>query len=131
MRTILCHGVFDLLHAGHVLHLQRARELGNHLIVSLIHDDYVTKRKPIYPVTERKWILESIRFVDRVVICHAPGPERIIETLRPTIYARGEDYKGKEMPESPLLERLGIQTISLLSYPLHTSDVISRVKALP
>lgn len=131
MKTVLCHGVFDLLHVGHVLHLQRASQLGDHLVVSVVHDKYLTKRPPIYPIHERCQMLEALRYVDRVMICHAPGPERIIETLRPNLYVRGEEYKGKEMPESPLLQRLGIQTLVVLSHPLHTSDVIRRVKDLP
>lgn len=130
-RIVLCHGVFDLLHPGHVLHLQRARKLGTSLVVSIVHDDYCTKRKPIYSAQDRKLMLEALRDVTRVVISHAPGPERVIEMIRPQLYVRGEAYEGKRMPESDLLERLGIPTITVLSHPLHTSDLIARVKALP
>lgn len=132
MKVVLCHGVFDLLHAGHLAHLEEARKYGDRLVVSVVLDPYVTKGQPIYPEHERIRLLRALRCVDRVIPCEAPGPEKIIEHLLPDIhvYVRGADYLGKEMPESAMLEKLNIPICYTHSVPPHTSEIIERIKCL-
>ena len=111
MRVVLAHGVFDLMHVGHLNHLLDARAFGDYLVVSVVPDKYATKRTPIYSEAARIRLLESLRCVDRALLCDAPGPELVIERIRPDVYVRGDDYRGRRMPESELLERLGIPVL--------------------
>ena len=127
MKVVLCHGVFDLFHVGHLEHLKQAREMGDHLLVSVVADRFCSKGKPIYDENERLQLLWSLRCVSDVVLCSAPGPEKIIEDVKPDIYVRGTDYEGKEMPESELLRRMGIQILYTKSIPPRTGDIIARV----
>ena len=111
MTTVLCHGVFDMLHYGHVEHLREARGFGDRLVVSLVPDIYLSRKK--YPILcsedIRRNMLLALKCVDEVFLCNAPGPELVLRSLRPNIYARGSDYMGKYMPESKILEEFEIQ----------------------
>ena len=127
MKTVLCHGVFDLLHFGHIEHLRHAKLFGSYLVVSVVADKFLSKRQAIYPQDERLDLLRALRCVDEAILCNAPGPENIIEHIRPDVYVRGSDYAGKEMPEGALLKRLGIQTKYTESCPPRTSEIIDRV----
>lgn len=129
MKVVLCHGCWDLLHVGHVNHLKRARAFGDYLVVSVVPDKYVEKRLPIYDEKARMRLLKELRCVDQVLLCHAPGPELLIRKLQPDVYVRGEDYKGKRMPEQNMLEELGIPVRYTKSTPPRTSEVIERVRA--
>lgn len=129
MKTVLCHGVFDLLHWGHTEHLRKAKLFGDYLIVSVVADKFLSKRKAIYSQDERIDLLHALRCVDEVILCTAPGPEQIIQDVRPAVYVRGTDYIGKEVPEGGLLRRLGIPTRYTTSCPPRTSEIITRVLA--
>lgn len=124
MKMVLVHGVFDLLHVGHLTHLELAKAMGNYLVVSVVPDRYVTKRKPIYDEKARVKLLKALRCVDQVMLCDAPGPEKLIRRLHPDIYVRGSDYRSKEMPESALLRKMGIPVRYTKSVPPRTTDVI-------
>ena len=130
-QLVMCHGVFDLLHPGHIEHLRQARCCGTHLYVSLVPGKFATKRPPIYTDEERFDMLIALQDVDVVDLCDGPGPEKLIERWRPKLYIRGSEYVGKEMPESALLKALGIPVVYTQPIPLHTSDIIARIKALP
>ena len=130
MKTVLCHGVFDLLTPGHIQHLRAAKSLGDVLVVSVVPDEFVNKphRPMIYDETTRALMLQSLRCVDRVILCGGPGPEKVIEELRPNIYVRGQDYLGKKMPESFLLEKYGIEVrYNNFNYP-RVTEVIERIR---
>ena len=127
MKTVLCHGVFDLLHWGHAEHLRKAALFGDYLVVSVVADKFLSKGKAIYPQDERLDLLHALRTVDEVILCNAPGPEQIIQDVRPAVYVRGADYVGKVMPESALLKRLGIPVRYTTSCPPRTSEIITRV----
>ena|SRR3990167_4685919 len=127
MKVVLCHGVFDLLTLGHIRHLEKARTFGNRLIVSVVPDKFLTKRVPLYNEDERVAMLKALRCVSNAILCEGPGPEKLIQRLVPDVYVRGGDYKSKRMPESDLLERLGIEVRCTESFPHRTSDIIARL----
>lgn len=129
-RLVLCHGVFDLLHPGHVEHLREARELGDTLLVSVVPDAFLTKRRPIHNEENRLAMLRALRYVDHAVLCGGPGPEMVIQTFRPQVYVRGNDYIGKEMPESKLLKELGIEIVCTKSDYPRTTELIERIANL-
>ena len=108
MKVLAC-GVFDLLHAGHVAHLEEARAMGSSLTVALTVDELVGKGtgRPVCPFVERLAMLRALRCVDAVLISDAPRPDALIKMLRPAIYCKGVDYTGQVLPEQALVESLG------------------------
>lgn len=131
MRTVLAHGVFDLLHVGHLEHLRRARMLGDKLCVSVVPDKFIEKHigRPIYNEVERLTLVDALKCVDGVFLCDGPGPENVIRLVKPDLYVRGEDYAGKEMPESALLREMGIPVVYTQSVPPRTGEIIERILA--
>lgn len=93
-RLILAHGCFDLLHLGHIRHLQQARTFGERLIVSVTADRYVRKGpgRPRFVDKERAEALKALFCVDEVVITDAPDAVDTIKRLRPAVYIKGPDY---------------------------------------
>jgi rfaE bifunctional protein nucleotidyltransferase chain/domain len=130
MKIVLCHGVFDLLHLGHIRHLEAAKAFGDRLVVSVVPDKYITKRMPLYNEAERVAMLKALRCVSKAILCDGPGPEKLIERVAPDIYVRGGDYAGKRMPEEALLEQFGIPVVCTESFPHRTSEIIERIKCL-
>jgi cytidyltransferase-like protein len=128
VKVVLCHGIFDLLHMGHIVHLRGARKFGDWVVVSVVADKYVTKTTLVYDQVERLALLAAVRYVDEVILCEAPTPEMVIEKLRPDVYVRGSDYIGKRMPEDGILGQLWIPVRHTESIPIHTSDIIERIR---
>ncbi|MCS3429812.1 adenylyltransferase/cytidyltransferase family protein [Klebsiella sp. BIGb0407] len=90
----LCHGCFDIVHPGHIYHLQRARTMVDRLFVSVTADEYVNKGvdRPVFPERKRAEFLASIRYCDHVIVNHTATAELIIKKLRPNLYFKGADY---------------------------------------
>lgn len=92
--TVLCHGAFDLLHLGHIRHLQEARELGDRLVVSVTADRFVRKGigRPHFTAEQRVEALKSLACVSEVLISESEDAVSVIEQVRPSIYVKGIDY---------------------------------------
>lgn len=97
-KSVLAHGVFDLVHLGHLRHLQEARSEGDFLVVSVTADAYVNKGpgRPVFPAEARAEMLAALSTVDAVVINHAPTAIPVIEALKPDIYVKGMEYAAAE-----------------------------------
>src|SRR6185503_16796517 len=99
--VVFTNGCFDLLHAGHIDLLRRAKSLGTRLVVGINSDESVRKIKgPDRPFTnqdERAELLSAISVVDEVVIFDEPTPERLIKDLKPDILVKGGDWKPNEI----------------------------------
>ena len=95
-RIVLCHGVFDLLHVGHVRHFEQARKMGDTLVVTLTPDRYVNKGvgRPAFTETLRAEFLASLRCVDFVSINCWPTAVETIRLLRPQVFAKGSEFRG-------------------------------------
>jgi rfaE bifunctional protein nucleotidyltransferase chain/domain len=94
-RTVVqCHGVFDLLHIGHIRHLQAARKNGEILVVTVTPDRYVNKgpHRPVFTETLRAEAIAALDGVDFVAINKWPTAVEAIQLLRPDVYAKGSDY---------------------------------------
>lgn len=98
MKKVITYGTFDLLHYGHILLLQRAKELGDHLTVALSTDDFNTlKNKASYfSYDKRKVMLESIRYVDKV-IPEETWEQKADDIVRLNIdtFVMGNDWQGR------------------------------------
>lgn len=97
-RTVLTYGTFDLFHHGHVRLLQRLSQMGTHLIVGCSTDAFnATKGKScVVPYAQRRLILESCRYVDRVIPEESWGQKpRDIINHNVSIFAMGDDWEGR------------------------------------
>jgi rfaE bifunctional protein nucleotidyltransferase chain/domain len=135
MTVVFTNGHFDLLHVGHLDYLEKARALGDALIVGINDDGSTTRLKgegrPLVPAAERARLLAALNPVSLVVIFPEDTADNIINALKPDIYAKGGDYAHKVLPERPTVEAYGGR-VELIDYlPDHsTSNLIDRVKAL-
>lgn len=132
MKKVLCHGVFDLFHYGHLVHLKRAKQFGDFLAVSLVADRFVNKGpgRPVYDERKRAEMLRALHIVDLVVLTTGPGPENNLREIRPDYYVRGEDYRGKSTPEDKLLNELGISRVFVPSDKTRTTELLKIVRAM-
>ena len=94
-KIILCHGVFDLIHIGHIKHFISAKQFGDILIVSLTPDIFVNKGpgRPIFSEKLRIEFLQNISVIDHIVLNNSPTSVNLINLLKPDIYCKGPDYK--------------------------------------
>ena len=95
-KIVLCHGVFDLLHIGHIKHFKEAKKNGDILVVTLTPDVYVNKgpNRPAFNEKLRMEALASLDDVDYVALNLTPTATKIIYKLKPHIYCKGSDYKN-------------------------------------
>lgn len=98
-RVVLCHGVFDLLHPGHIVHLQQARALGSCLVVSVTADAYVRRGpgRPVFAEELRIQTLAALSCVDHVVLSEDVSALPVIDFLRPHIYCKGREYADPDI----------------------------------
>ena len=99
-KIIWTNGCFDVLHRGHIELFKYVKSLGDELIVGIDSDEKVKKDKgrfrPINTMRDRKFILESIKYIDKVITFNSTqGLEDAIETILPNIMVIGSDWKGK------------------------------------
>ena len=94
-KIVHCHGVFDLLHIGHIKHFEEARTFGDVLIVSITPDEFVNKGpgRPAFTTSLRLESLASLESIDYVFANKWPTAEDTIKIIKPDIYCKGPDYK--------------------------------------
>src|SRR5205814_7480144 len=93
--VVQCHGVFDLLHIGHIRHFQEAKKAGQILVVTITPDRHVNKgpHRPVFTESLRAEAIAALDLVDYVAINKWPTAVEAIQTLRPDVYAKGSDYR--------------------------------------
>lgn len=94
-KIVLSHGVFDLLHLGHIKHFESAKKNGDFLVVSVTSDKYVNKGsgRPVFNVNVRAKTIASLSLVDAVIVSDYPTAEGVIKIVKPDVYYKGPDYK--------------------------------------
>lgn len=96
-KVVFTNGCFDLIHAGHIDYLTKAKKMGDVLIVGLNSDSSVKaikgNKRPILKEAERTFILSSLKPIDYIVIFNEDTPERLIKELVPDILVKGADWK--------------------------------------
>jgi len=134
-RLVFTNGCFDLLHAGHVRYLQAARALGDALLVAVNSDDSVRALKgptrPINPAEERAEMLAALECVSFVTIFDTPRVTRLVEIIRPAVYAKGGDYTLETLDpeERAALESVGTEIRLLPLVPgRSTTRIIERMR---
>jgi len=100
-KLVFTNGVFDILHAGHIELLKFSKRLGDKLVVGLNSDSSVRKIKgpdrPVNSELDRKAVLESIKYVDEVIIFDEHKSTNIVKTLRPAIVVKGGEWTATEV----------------------------------
>ena len=98
-RVVLCNGVFDILHIGHLWHFQAARLHGDWLVVSITNDLFVNKGpgRPVFTDQQRREMVGSLTCVDRTIL--VSSSLEALELVEPQVFAKGKDYKGKILQE--------------------------------
>ena len=106
-RLVMCHGTFDLIHTGHIRHLQRAKGEGDVLLVTLTADEYVNKGpgRPVFDENLRAETLAALACVDFVAIDYEPAAVKAIARLRPHVYAKGVEYRASADDVTGNIER--------------------------
>jgi len=134
-RIIQCHGVFDLLHVGHVRYLHAAKELGGRLIVAINSDDSVRALKgegrPLMPAGERAEILAALADVDAVVIFPERDVRALIHEIHPDIQAKGTDYAAECVPEAETVREYGGRVAIVGDPKDHSASEIIRTRLTP
>lgn len=97
-KIVLCHGVFDLLHIGHIRHFQQAKAMGDVLVVTITPDQYVNKGegRPVFTESLRLEAISALDCTDLVAVNRWPSATEIIQILKPHIYVKGSDYKDAD-----------------------------------
>jgi len=110
IKLVFTNGCFDIIHAGHIRYLKKAKSLGDYLIVGINSDSSVQKIKgntrPINCLKHRLEVLDAISFVDFIVSYETDTPEPLLKIIKPDYLVKGGDYKdlnnvvGKKFVES-------------------------------
>jgi len=97
-RITQCHGVFDLLHIGHIRHFEQAKKFGDILVVTVTPDEYVNKgpHRPAFPQDFRIEAIAALECVDYVAVTTSPTAVDAILALKPHTYAKGAEYRNHD-----------------------------------
>lgn len=131
-KIVFTNGCFDLLHLGHTRYLQKAKELGDILLVAVNSDSSLQQikgdKRPINPQDERAEVLASLGCVDYVVIFDEPDPLKVITRLRPDILVKGGDWEKDEIIGGKEVESWGgmVCTIPVV-WRISTTRIIERI----
>ncbi len=114
-KVVHCHGVFDLLHIGHIRYFEQAKKLGDVLVVTVTPDRYVEKgpHRPAFDEELRMEAVAALACVDYVALNRWPTAVETIRLLRPNVYAKGPDYRdpSKDRTGAISLETTAIQSV--------------------
>jgi rfaE bifunctional protein nucleotidyltransferase chain/domain len=138
LRIVATNGCFDLIHFGHVSYLQRARKLGNLLVVGLNSDRSVRQLKgphrPLAPQRARAAVLAALECVDAVVVFNEKRAHRFLAAVKPDVYVKGGDYRPDSLAaeERAVLTAIGATTrIVPFVKGYSTSSLVKKIRAMP
>lgn len=130
----LCHGTFDLLHAGHIRHFNTAKKNCDILVVSITADKFVNKglNRPYLNQLERYEILSSVKFIDYIYICNSFTADQAIKEIQPNLYFKGPDYKNNNLDitgnikkEINLIKKIGGKVFYTSDQTMSSSKILN------
>jgi rfaE bifunctional protein nucleotidyltransferase chain/domain len=140
-RIVLCHGVFDLLHIGHIRYFEQARRFGDILVVTITPDRHVDKGpgRPAFTETLRAEAIASLSCVDHVAINEWATAEETLRLLKPDFYIKGSEFKntasdmtGKIAREEAVVREIGATLAFADDIVFSSSHLINRyLSSLP
>lgn len=134
-KVVHCHGVFDLLHIGHIKHFQEAKAFGDVLIVTITPDEYVNKgpNRPAFETTLRLEALAALESIDFVSANEWPIAVNTIKMIQPDIYCKGSDYKnhkddvtGKIKDEEEAVKSVGAEIRYTADITFSSSNLLNK-----
>ncbi len=112
-KIVLCHGVFDLVHLGHIEHFKSAKKFGDFLIVSITKDKFIKKGpgRPLFNEQQRMDFLNNIKIIDYVILSNSESSLDVINFVKPDFYVKGPDYKDnfKDKTKKIILEKKAVE----------------------
>ncbi len=132
-KVVFTNGCFDILHLGHVDYLEKARALGDKLVLGLNTDDSISRFKgahrPIQDQNSRAHILASLQFIDLVVFFNEDTPLSLISELLPDVLVKGSDYLAENIVGADVVKQSGgvVETIDFVP-GYSTTRIIEKIK---
>lgn len=132
---VFTNGCFDILHLGHVDYLEKARQLGNKLVVGLNTDASVCRLKgperPLQDEMSRARVMASLLFIDAVILFGEDTPYELITAVNPDILVKGDDYAIEDIVGHDIVQKNGgtVKTISLVK-GYSTTRIVDKIKQL-
>ena len=134
LKIVHCHGVFDIVHIGHIKHLKKAKDHGDILIVTVTSDKFVNKgsNRPTFNQKKRLEFLSELESVDFVCLSNFPSATNLLKLIKPDIYVKGQDYKnskndktGKINFETQLVKKFGGKIVFTHEETFSSSNIIN------
>tara|TARA_Y100000591_G_scaffold176848_2_gene152772 strand:+ start:9212 stop:10732 length:1521 start_codon:yes stop_codon:yes gene_type:complete len=125
-KIVMCHGVFDLIHLGHIEHFKKAKQYGDLLVVTTTSDEFINKGpgKPFFSAELRKRVLSNIECIDFVTEIDDTTAIKGIKKIKPNFYCKGKDYKKKSQDITGNIKK-EIDTVKKLRGKIIFTDEIS------
>jgi rfaE bifunctional protein nucleotidyltransferase chain/domain len=134
-KIVFTNGCFDILHAGHADYLNRAKSLGDILVVGINSDASMRRikgeKRPILPQQMRAYLLDSLKPVDYVVIFEEDTPLELIKAIKPDVLVKGADWDLERIVGADFVLSYGgrVERIAF-SFDISTSKVVERILEL-
>ncbi len=132
-KVVFTNGCFDILHAGHVTYLEKARSFGDCLVLGLNTDASVRANKgpsrPINSELDRAKVVGALKAVDYVVLFGEQTAEKLIAKVKPDVYVKGGDYTLDTLPEAKIVMSYGgkVEFVTMVE-GRSTTNVIQKIK---
>jgi len=131
-KVVFTNGVFDILHRGHVEYLEKAKALGNLLIIGLNSDSSVRRikgpQRPLCGQEDRAIVLSALACVDHIVLFDEDTPQKLIEVLVPDILVKGADYSVEQIVGAEVVLKNGGKVLPIELTPgKSTTELIKKV----
>lgn len=130
---VFTNGCFDLLHLGHVDYLEKARQLGDKLILGLNTDASISRIKgpsrPLQDEMSRARVMASLLFIDAVVLFNEDTPLQLIEAIQPDILVKGDDYAVEQIVGHEVVQARGgaVKTVPLVK-GYSTTNIVKKIE---
>ena len=131
-KVVFTNGCFDILHAGHIDLLQKAKELGDILVVGLNSDESIKRikgdKRPINKLDYRIKMLSSIQCVDYIIVFDEETPLDLIEAIKPDVLVKGGDYQIDDIVGAEIVQSNGGRVLTIpFVYNISTTDIINKI----
>jgi len=132
-RVVFTNGCFDLIHLGHVDYLEKARLLGDRLVIGLNTDDSVSRFKgperPLQDQVSRARVLAAMQFIDLVVFFNEDTPLNLITEILPNVLVKGSDYLADNIVGADVVKKNGgvVKTIDFVP-GYSTTRIVEKIK---
>ncbi len=135
-KVVFTNGCFDILHAGHVTYLEKARSFGDCLVLGLNSDSSVKANKgpsrPINSENDRARVVGALKAVDYVVLFGEQTAEALIAKVKPDVYVKGGDYTLDTLPEAKIVQSYGgcVEFVQMVA-GRSTTRIIDKISQQP